>query len=41
MVGNFLSQFLFDTLVAVAQVSATLVALAGMAYLLYLAWRLF
>ena len=39
--SDFLSQFSFDTLVAVAQGSATVVAIVALSYLIYKAWRLF
>jgi len=38
--NNFLSQFSFDTLVAVAQGSATVIGLVGMIYIFYSVWRL-
>lgn len=40
MIGNFLSQFSFDVLVSVAQGSATVIAVAGVAYIFYSVWRL-
>lgn len=41
MISDFFSQFSFDTLVIVAQGSATVVAVVAVSYLIYKAWRLF